>query len=180
MRPRGYLLLPLLGLAAIACGGEGEAGRSAAVTGDDERPTATPTTARREPTVQSRAKRRRTSQKSQPSIAILRPRAGRQVRGPAVTVAVAVKGFEVVDQRVRPPFPKAVSGKGHVHFYLDTQKLPSIHGRPSAGTYRSLSTTTYTWPDVAPGRHTFAVQLVGKDHAPLRPQVEDRVTLRVR
>ena len=94
-------------------------------------------------------------------------------------MSVAIKGFEVVEQRVRPPFPAPVAGKGHVHFYLDTAALPREHGPPATGAYRSLSARTYTWTGVAPGRHSLAVQLVGKDHAPLRRPVKDRVTVAV-
>lgn len=177
MRPRKYMLLPLLGLAAAACGGEGEADRVVRVASDDAPPSA-PASAQPEPA--ARPKRTQIKEKPQTSIGILRPRAGRPVQGPAVTVSVGVEGFEVVEQRVRPPFPSPVRGKGHVHYYLDTKKLPRVHGSPATGAYRSLSSTTYTWPDVPPGRHTFAVQLVGKDHVPLSPQVKDRITLRVR
>jgi hypothetical protein len=114
-----------------------------------------------------------------PRIEILRPRDGQTVDGRAATVSVSVKGFKVVNQRVRPPFPPPVAGKGHVHFYLDTKKLPTTHSPPATGTYRSMSDTTYTWTGVAPGRHSLAVQLVGKDHAPLSPPVKDRITVDV-
>ena len=114
-----------------------------------------------------------------PSIEILRPLSAAKVRSDAVDVSVAVRDFEVVEQRVRPPFPPPVPGKGHVHFYLDTQRLPRVHGPPATGAYRSTSTTTYTWTGVAPGRHSLAVQLVGRDHAPLSPPASDRITVDV-
>lgn len=107
------------------------------------------------------------------------PLDGRTVRGNAVAVSVSVEGFEIVEQRVRPPFPPPVPGQGHVHFYLDTERLPTRHGPPATGAYRSVSTTTYTWPGVPPGRHSLAVQLVGRDHVPLRPPVSDRITVDV-
>jgi len=94
-----------------------------------------------------------------------------------VTVSVAVKGFNVVEQRVRPPFPQPVAGKGHVHFYLDAEAIPTTHSPPTTGAYRSISGTTYTWTGVGPGRHTVAVQLVGKDHVPLTPQAKDQATV---
>lgn len=96
-----------------------------------------------------------------------------------MTVSVSVDGFEIVPQRLRPPFPRPVAGKGHVHFYLDTKRLPVVHGPPATGAYRSVATTTYTWTGVAPGRHSFAAQLVGRDHAPLRRAAKDRVTVDV-
>jgi hypothetical protein len=112
----------------------------------------------------------------EPSIRILKPTNGQTVHGGAVTVSVSVKGFKVVNQQVRPPFPRPVAGKGHLHFYLDTETLPRTHSPPSTGTYRSVSMTTYTWTGVPPGRHTFAVQLVGKDHVPLSAPVKDQIT----
>jgi hypothetical protein len=114
-----------------------------------------------------------------PSIRIVKPTDGGTVRGSTVTVSVSVKGFKVVGQRVRPPFPPPVAGEGHVHFYLDTATLPTTHSPPSTGTYRSISGPTYTWTGVVPGRHSLAVQLVGKDHAPLSRPVKDRIVVDV-
>ena len=110
----------------------------------------------------------------------MRPVGGERIRGDQVTVTVSVDNFRVVQQRVRPPFPPPVAGRGHVHFYLDTKRLPTRHGPPATGVYRSMSTTRYTWVGVPPGRHSLAVQLVGKDHAPLRPQAKDRITVELR
>lgn len=104
---------------------------------------------------------------------------GEAVGGGAVTVRVAIAGFQVVDQRVRPPFPRPVAGKGHVHFYLNTERLPQEHSPPTTGVYRSISASSYTWTGLEPGKHSLAVQLVGKDHAPLRPGVSDRVAVNV-
>ena len=92
---------------------------------------------------------------------------------------MAVEDFKVVNQRVRPPFPSPVPGQGHVHFYLDTKTLPTTHGPPATGAYRSTSATSYRWTGVGPGEHSFSVQLVGKDHAPLRPPAKDRITVEV-
>jgi hypothetical protein len=117
------------------------------------------------------------TRRPEPSIGILKPTTGQTVHGDAVTVSVSIKGFKLVNQRVRPPFPRAAPGKGHVHFYLDTKTLPRTHSPPTTGTYRSVSSTTYTWTGIPPGRHTLAVQLVGKDHAPLGEPVKDRVTV---
>ena len=112
-------------------------------------------------------------------IRITKPGDGTTVRGGAVTVSASIEDFELVPQRVRPPFPPPVDGSGHVHFYLDTKTLPTEHGPPATGAYRSTSATTYTWTGVAPGTHSLAVQLVGRDHVPLRPAVRDRITVEV-
>jgi hypothetical protein len=109
-----------------------------------------------------------------PSITIRTPKTGSTVHGSAIRVSVLMKGFKVHEQ-FQPP----VAGEGHVHFYLDVKRLPTTHTYPSPVPYRSISGTTYTWTGVSPGRHTLAVQLVGNDHVPLRPPVEDRVTVTV-
>jgi hypothetical protein len=169
-------LFALVPITLLSCGGENDendatgSATDAATEGGARRTEESPR--RREP-----AKR---SGPSKPSISIRTPKNGQTVHGDGVTVSVSVTGFRVVDQRVRPPFPPPVAGKGHVHFYLDTEMLPTTHSPPATGTYRSLSTTSYTWAGVAPGRHSFAVQLVGKDHAPLSTPVKDRITATVR
>jgi hypothetical protein len=86
-----------------------------------------------------------------------------------------VTSFKVVNRQFHAP----VAGEGHVHFYLDAKTLPRTHTYPSPVTYRSISGTTYAWTDVSPGRHTFAVQLVGNDHVPLRPAAKNQVTVTV-
>lgn len=174
-------LILLLGVALPACGEGAEepasasrsAGERRAAAGSTPAATALPSS-RRAGMKTATPKRRRP-----PSIDIVRPVDGQRIRGGQVTVKVKVKNFRVVEQRVRPPFPPPVAGRGHVHFYLDTKRLPTRHGPPETGAYRSVSTTTYTWVGVPPGRHTLAVQLVGKDHAPLRPQAKDRIAVEV-
>jgi hypothetical protein len=110
-----------------------------------------------------------------PSITILTPKDGSNVHGSTVKLSTAVKGFKVANKQ----FQRSVAGEGHVHFYLDVKKLPTKHVYPSSVPYRSISSTTYTWTGVSPGRHTLAVQLVGNDHVPRRPQVKDRVRITV-
>ena len=112
---------------------------------------------------------------ARPSIVILTPRASSTVHGRSIRVSVSVKGFDPRHEQFQPP----VAGEGHVHFYLDVKRLPTTHVYPSPVPYRSISGTAYTWTGVSPGRHTVAVQLVGNDHVPLRPQVTDRVTITV-
>ena len=60
--------------------------------------------------------------------------------------------------------------------------MPTTAGQPAVspeGTYHAEATTSYTWPDVAPGEHTFGVQLVNNDHTPLEPPVVAAVTVTV-
>jgi hypothetical protein len=109
-----------------------------------------------------------------PMIAIRTPRAGATVHGSTIRVSVSLRNFKLHEQ-FRPP----VAGQGHVHFYLDVEKLPTTHAYPSPVPYRSISGSSYAWAGVRSGRHVVAVQLVGNDHVPLRPPVTDRVTVTV-
>lgn len=104
-----------------------------------------------------------------PTVTITTPAQGASVAAGNVTVTVTVTNFSVVNKLGEA----AVPGEGHVHFYLDAQP-PTTAGQPAItqqGTYHATATTTYTWPDVKAGQHTFAVQLVNNDHTPLSPPV---------
>lgn len=164
-----------MAVALLGCGDQDDAGRTNSNDPAASAVAVDTTTEKK----QSRRGNQRARGRSKPSITIRTPIDGQTVPGDAVTVSVSVRAFKVVEQRARPPFPRPVAGKGHVHFYLDTKTLPRTHSPPATGSYRSVSTTSYTWTGVTPGRHTFAVQLVGKDHAPLRTPVKDRIRLTV-
>lgn len=165
-----------------ACGGEGNEEENATAQGTDE---AAGTVARPLPGADESPARGSGHAAASvpgmpgPSISVRTFTDGQTAPGSAVTVSVSVKGFQIVDQRVRPPFPPPEAGQGHVHLYLDTETLPTTHSPPSTGAYRSIARTTYTWTGVSPGTHSFAAQLVGKDHVPLNPPVKDRITVDV-
>lgn len=168
MAPLRIPTCALVVVAAGACGNDGD---------DDARDRA------RAPERSARAAkepRQRQSRDAAPSIRIVSPAPGAAVSGDSVAVEVSIDNFDLVPQHTRPPFPAPKAGRGHVHFYLDTDRLPARHGPPATGAYRSVSTTRYAWPGVSRGRHSLAVQLVGRDHAPLRPAVKDRVAVEVR
>lgn len=95
-----------------------------------------------------------------------------------VEVTAAPEGFDVVNKLGQAP----ADGEGHIHYYLDVDELPTTPGKPAVseeGTYHAEATTSYTWPDVEPGEHTFAVQLVNNDHTPLEPPVTAETTITV-
>jgi len=74
-----------------------------------------------------------------------------------------------------------VPGEGHLHYYMDTE-APTTPGQPaipSGGEWAQTTNATYTFSDVAPGTHTFAVQLVNNDHTPLIPLVVAEITVTV-
>lgn len=114
-----------------------------------------------------------------PSIRILEPVAGATLQTRDVNVSVAVDNFNVVRKQGQAP----LSGEGHVHFYLDVPDLPATPGQhaapPGRKGYYSSSTPSYTWRDVPPGLHNFAVQLVTNDHRALDTPVTAEVTVAV-
>lgn len=151
-------------LFAAACG-DGEEGGDGA-PGATTQPQATPTEAPEEPS------------SAAPAVDITAPADGATVPAGDVTVTVEASNFEVVDRLNADPAP----GEGHVHFYMDVDQIPTTPGQPAVsaqGTYHASATTSYTWTDVAPGEHTFAVQLVNNNHTPLDPPVVAEVTVTV-
>jgi len=59
---------------------------------------------------------------------------------------------------------------------------PTTPGQPAVtgpGTYAAVMDTTYTWSNVAPGNHTFSVQLVNNDHTPLATPVVATIAVSV-
>ncbi|KUI37466.1 DUF4399 domain-containing protein [Mycobacterium sp. GA-2829] len=183
MKERGLLIAVLvLPFVIAACSGSGDDQQRATASAVSNPPSAATRTApdAEEPTVPGgEAASTKAAAPPRPSITILTPTDGSTARSGEVTVSVSVEDFNVVEQQVRPPFPPQVAGEGHVHFYLDTETLPTTHSPPATGTYRSISETTHAWTGIAPGRHTFAVQLIGNDHAPLSPLAQDQVTITV-
>lgn len=105
---------------------------------------------------------------SAPSISIDTPEDGARVPAGGVEVKISAANFQVVDKLGQPP----AEGEGHVHFYMDVATVPTEAGKPAVsaqGTYHATATTSYTWPDVSSGEHTFSAQLVNNDHTPLSP-----------
>lgn len=114
-----------------------------------------------------------------PAVTITMPGDGTTVPAGDVDVTIRADSFEIVDKLGQDP----VEGEGHVHFYIDVDEIPTTPGQPAvtddAKTYHAAATTSYTWPDVESGQHTFAVQLVNNNHTPLEPAVTEEVTVTV-
>jgi len=96
-----------------------------------------------------------------------------------IEVALDVGDFEVVDKLGEAP----VDGEGHVHYYINVDKIPTTPGKPAITddetTYHAEATTSFTWQGVRPGDHTFGVQLVNNDHTPLEPPITDEIAVTV-
>jgi outer membrane protein assembly factor BamB len=104
-----------------------------------------------------------------PALAIL-PLDQSTVSGPNITVSAMALNFTIVDKQGQP----AVAGQGHLHYYMDVD-APTTPGQPaippSGSTWATTANTTFTFDNVAPGSHTFSVELVNNDHTPLVPPV---------
>lgn len=91
--------------------------------------------------------------------------------GHNVEVEAYPRSFRVVDKLGDEP----ASGEGHIHFYLDVEKIPTTAGRPAVtsddSSYHATATATHVWKDLEPGKYMFGVQLVNNDHTPLEPPV---------
>jgi hypothetical protein len=97
-----------------------------------------------------------------------------------VTIEADVQRFEVVNKIGDAP----EDGKGHVHFYLDVGEIPTDPGEEAIvgdgkGRYAATASTSHTWNDLEPGRHTLGVQLVKNNHRPLEPPVTAEITITV-
>ncbi len=111
---------------------------------------------------------------SSPALAIIKPNKGSTILAGDIETAVKVSNFNLVHK----PGDANVKGEGHLIYYLDVEPPtdPLLPAFTSTGTYGADYGTSHIWMGVAPGAHTFAVQLVNNDHTPLRPPVIARAS----
>jgi hypothetical protein len=113
-----------------------------------------------------------------PTLNILQPKNGTNITGSDVKILIYTTNFSIVDNTGQP----AVTGKGHVNYYLDynaptDRKKPAV---PSNGTiWKSIANTTYTFHNVTKGSHFISIELVNNDNTPLDPPVIAKSTFRV-
>jgi outer membrane protein assembly factor BamB len=116
-----------------------------------------------------------TVQPPAPAVKILLPQNLSTLPPGNVTISVQASNFELTDN----PGQVNVSGQGQIHYFMDVV-APTEPGKPAvtaAGTYAETAATSYTWMNVAPGTHTFSVELVNNDHTPLSPPVVAKVVV---
>ncbi|MGA9097628.1 MAG: hypothetical protein WB392_01705 [Methanotrichaceae archaeon] len=104
-----------------------------------------------------------------PTITITSPKEGSMIPAGNVTIMVNVTNFKLVNKLGQAN----VAGEGHVHYYIDVA-VPKTPGKPATtaiGTFAPTPNTTWTWPNVMPGKHNFSVQLANNDHIPVIPLV---------
>ncbi len=102
-----------------------------------------------------------------PSIKITSPKDNATVPAGNITITTKVDDLTLVDKLGGAN----VNGQGHIHYFMDVG-VPTTAGQPattSSGTFVPTPNTSYTWTNVKPGMHKFAVELVNNDHTPLNP-----------
>ena len=112
-----------------------------------------------------------------PTLKITVPIEGTIVSAGDVKVSVEVSNFNLVEKRGQAN----VTSEGHIHYFMDVP-APTAAGKPAVtapGTYAATAATSYTWPNPAPGTHTFSAEMVNNDHTPLSPPVVARVMITV-
>ena len=109
---------------------------------------------------------------ARPSVLILDPAFDGGVMVGTVTVKVRVDGFALA-----PPGGPSRPDEGHLIYYRDVvpATLPNRSALTAPGTCAASTETAYIWTGIAPGTHTFAVQLVHGDNTPLEPPALDAV-----
>ncbi len=110
-------------------------------------------------------------------VAAITPADGSSISAGDVNVAALALNFNLVNKLGQTN----AAGEGHIHYFMDVD-APTSQGKPavtSAGTYTEGINTSYTWKNVAPGTHTFSVELVNNDHTPLNSPVVARSTVTV-
>jgi len=114
---------------------------------------------------------------SMPTVIITVPKSGANLGVGSVTVTVKVSNFNIANKLSQAN----VAGEGHINYFMDVDP-PITPGQPAVtapGTYVATTDTSYTWPNVPAGNHTFSVELVNNDHTPLTPPVIASVTVTV-
>ena len=104
---------------------------------------------------------------SDATVIILQPSAESLLSTSSVTVRTYIQNFVLVDKSGQAN----INGEGHLIFYKDVNP-PTARGQSAltdAGTYVESIEKSFTWENVAPGRHIFWVQLVNNDNSCLEP-----------
>lgn len=112
----------------------------------------------------------------QGELQILSPISDTTVPAGDVEVRVRVVGFTLVDKMGQ----SAVAGEGHLHYYLDVERLTQHPTTPDLMTPAMTSDTSWVFQGVESGEHRFSVQLVDNDHSALDPPVITTVLVTAR
>jgi len=114
----------------------------------------------------------------EPVVTLLTPNDGAFVTGGDIGVRIFLENFTMLSQSGMPN----KANEGHVVYYLDAGPLV-VNGAVAespGGMSETSYETSYTWTNVAPGPHTFSVQLVNNDGSPFLPPIAVRANVTVR
>ncbi len=112
-----------------------------------------------------------------PQVKIIEPKEGAQIPAGNITVMANVTNFNLVNKLGQAN----AAGEGHLHYYIDVA-VPKTPGKPAVtaiGTFAPVANTTWTWPNIKPGKHNFSIQLANNDHTPVLPLVYNTVNVTV-
>jgi hypothetical protein len=113
-----------------------------------------------------------------PAVVIVSPRDGEVISGNSVIITAQAANFKLVDKIGQTNAPD----EGHLMFYQDVE-APTIQG-PQATTrpdsYLAAASASHTWTGLAPGTHTFSIQLVNNNNTPINPPVSAKITISIK
>jgi hypothetical protein len=113
-----------------------------------------------------------------PAVVIVSPRDGEVITGNSVVITAEGANFNLIDKIGQTNAPN----EGHLMFYQDVE-APTIQG-PQATTrpdsYFAAAAASHTWTGLAPGTHTFSIQLVNNNNTPINPPVSAKITITVK
>jgi hypothetical protein len=111
----------------------------------------------------------------EPAVVLLSPSDGSSLASGDVEVRIYLQNFSMVENTGQPN----KASEGHVIYYLDVSAplKPEDPATTTPGTFAATTKTSYTWPNVPAGPHTFTVQLVNNDDTPLQAPVAVRANV---
>jgi hypothetical protein len=103
-----------------------------------------------------------------PSVSIIDPAQNSVIPAGNVTISVKVTNFNGAGQF-----------NGMIYYYLDVEAPTAAFKLASTaqGTFAASTSNNYTWSNVAPGAHTFSVELVNTAGTPIMPPLVDKISV---
>ena len=113
----------------------------------------------------------------EPVVVLLSPSDRSTLAGGDIEVRIYLRNFNMAQNTGQPN----KASEGHAIYYLDVA-APLKPGDPATtapGTFVATADTSYIWPNISAGPHTFTVQLVNNDDTPLVAPVAVRANVNV-
>src|SRR3989337_2109555 len=103
-----------------------------------------------------------------PTLDVLAPSERQTIYGDKVPILLDAQNFEIVDFANNT---KAVAGQGHVHLWLDYEKMTPQSAAKSIE-------DTFTFSNVPAGDHKLKVELVANDHSSQKPPIAQEISFK--